>query len=194
VSSSNRPALKKTLITVASIAAVFAVSTAGATTTGPNFSGNGGKTLPPFSVKVASTLFWTNSGGVFQIYAGGAKVLVNSPAKRGWTYVVPGRYQLKVNAIGSWAIKLRAGYVRPQRLKGGLLTYSGSGGLTLPPFTTKHGTNLRWRATGGIFQIFSEGTNVEVNSAAHAGSTYLSAGRHDFMVNALGSWTISWHP
>jgi hypothetical protein len=33
------------------------------------YSGNGGKTLPPIQVKKPSTLFWTASGGIFQIFS-----------------------------------------------------------------------------------------------------------------------------
>jgi hypothetical protein len=83
-------------------AGVLASATASATTSGPIFSGNGGKTLPPFTVSKPSTLFWTNNGGIFQTFPGGGSIhgTVNSQARSGWTYLPKGRYVLQVNAVG----------------------------------------------------------------------------------------------
>ena len=164
---------------------------------GYSFRGNGGKMLPPIRVSQPSTLQWAANGGVFQIFSssGGLGGNVNSQAARGWTYLPAGRYQLQVNAIGSWAINISAGAFAPTRIAGGYLSYSGNGGLGLPPFTTGHGTTLYWRAAGGIFQLFSGGlSGPDVNSQGTHGSTYMNAGRHTVTVNALGAWKIWWKP
>jgi hypothetical protein len=171
-------------------------SAAGATS-GRIFRGDGGKTLPPFSVSQPSTLYWSNNGGVFQIFPSGAQThgTVNSQAAKGWTYLPSGRYLLQINAIGSWVIQVVPGIVRPQRLGGGWVGYRGNGGLELPPFRAPRSEQLYWRATGDIFQIFSAGfTGVTVNSQAHKGSTYMSRGTQQLQVNALGAWVISWRP
>ena len=158
------------------------------------FHGNGGKSLPPFRIRTASTLFWTSGGSLFQLFASGLSGgNVNSQARRGWTYLAPARYQYEVNTIGNWAIRVVPGTVRPVR-SGSLLVYRGNGGLDLPPFVTRRGTTLVWRSSGSLFQLFAKELNGNVNSQAHRGSTYLSPGKHTFTVNALGAWTISWRP
>jgi hypothetical protein len=182
--------------TTAVLAALVATaSSAGAPTAGlgPIFRGDGGKTLPPFTVRVGSTLRWANNGGIFQLFASGTHGSVNSQAHNGWTYLPPGRYKFQVNAIGSWTIKIDGGAVAPRRLSGGWLGYSGNGGLELPPFHSRSGS-LKWKNSGSIFQIFSDDFSGggDVNSQAHSGSTYLSAGTHRLTVNAIGSWTITW--
>jgi hypothetical protein len=164
---------------------------------GSSFSGNGSKTLPPFRVASASTLLWTNSGDIFQIFpkglGGGG---VNSQGRSGATYVRPGSYRLSVNALGSWTIRIVAGVERPRAMTGGRVGFRGDGSRDLPPFTTRHGGQLAWTATGDIFQIFPKdyGGGGDVNSQARRGTTYLDAGTHELSVNALGSWTLSWKP
>jgi hypothetical protein len=160
------------------------------------FRGNGGKTLAPFRLARPSTLRWTASGGIFQIFTSGLNGGdVNSQAGRGASYMRPGRYKLTVNAVGSWLIAIAPGIERPAALGGGFVGFSGSGGRTLPPFATRRGTTLRWRASGGIFQLFSRGLNgPDVNSQARRGTTYMERGRHEVTVNALGAWQISWRP
>jgi hypothetical protein len=161
------------------------------------FRGNGGKTLPPFSVSQPSTLFWTNNGGIFQIFPSGASGngSVNSQAAKGWTYLPAGRYALQINAIGDWVIDIELGVVRPRRLRGGSVGYRGNGGLQLPPFHAPRNEQLYWQATGDIFQIFSSGfSGVEVNSQAHKGSTYMRRGTQTLQINAIGSWVIYWRP
>ena len=163
---------------------------------GPVFSGNGGRSLPPFRVKVPSTLRWTNNGSIFQIFPkiglGGGSV--NSSARSGATYLKPGSYRLDVNAIGDWRMSVITGVERPQRLGGGLVGFRGNGGRDLPPFTTRRGTNLIWTNSGSIFQIFSSDFSVSVNSQAKAGKSYMDPGPHLLTVNAVGSWTIRWKP
>jgi hypothetical protein len=160
------------------------------------FRGSGGKTLAPFRIAKPSTLRWTASGGIFQIFTSGLNGGdVNSQVGRGATYMRPGRYKLTVNAIGSWLISITPGIERPASVGGGFVGFSGSGGRTLPPFTTRRGTTLRWRAAGGIFQLFSRGLNgPNLNSQARRGTTYMERGRHEVTVNALGAWRISWSP
>lgn len=174
-------------------AAPLSAATAAA---GPVFSGNGGKSLPPFRVKVPSTLRWTNSDSIFQIFPknalGGGSV--NSAAGSGATYLKPGAYRLDVNAIGNWKIRIVAGVERPQSLGGDLVGFRGNGGCDLPPFTNRRSTNLIWTNSDSIFQIFSSDFSVSVNSQAKRGKSYMDAGRHQLAVNAIGTWTIGWKP
>jgi hypothetical protein len=161
------------------------------------FRGSGGKTLAPFRVHKPSTLRWSASGGIFQIFNRGLSTggSVNSRAASGASYMPPGRYRLTVNAVAAWRIMIAPGIERPRSFGGGLVGFSGNGGRELPPFTTKHGTTLRWRASGGLFQLFSKGlSGPDVNSQASHGTTYMDAGKHQVMVNAVGSWRISWRP
>lgn len=77
-------------------------------------------------------------------------------------------------------------------------TFSGSGGLTLAPFTLSKDSDLTWSSTGQLFQIFDDGDpesgGVPVNSQAASGKSFISAGRHKFQVNADGNWTITIKP
>lgn len=162
---------------------------------GPVFSGNGGRALPPFRVAAPSTLRWTNSGAIFQLFPKGlGSGSVNSQARSGATYLKPGRYRLDVNAIGSWTIRVVRGIERPRPLGGGLIGFRGNGGRDLPPFTTRRGTNLVWTNSGSIFQIFPANFagGGAVNSQARRGRSFMDAGRHQLTVNAIGSWTIGW--
>ena len=75
-----------------------------------SFSGNGGETLPAFTVGHDSTLRWTNDGALFQIldisddFPG---INVNSQAHSGTTAVSAGHYsKIQVNAIGNWTIAI----------------------------------------------------------------------------------------
>lgn len=119
---------------------------------------------------------------------------VNSQAPRGATYMPPGRYKLQVNAIGSWVVKIVPGTERPQRI-GSNIGFRGNGGRTLPPFRTRGGRTLHWRAGGGLFQLFSSGLNgPDVNSQASHGTTYMDGGTHQVTVNATKAWVIYWRP
>lgn len=148
-------------------------------------------------VRKPSTLFWAASGGLFQIFNSslGSGGDVNSQASRGATYVGPALYKLQVNAIGDWVIKIVPGVERLQRISTGYVGFRGSGGRTLPPFSTRRGTTLYWTSSGALFQLFSEGfTGPDVNSQGRRGTTYMEAGRHEVTVNALGDWSIYWRP
>ncbi len=74
------------------------------------FTGNGGKTLPPFSLDGDATLRWTNTGGdFFAIYATSetGDGDVNSSASSGDTFLAAGSYKLEVNALGDWTITIQ---------------------------------------------------------------------------------------
>ena len=185
------------LLAILSTAGASAVRTRASSETERIFRGNGGETLPPFSVSSTSTLFWTNNGGIFQIFPAGNSVhgSVNSQASKGWTYMPRGRYTLQINAVGSWTLKIVAGTVRPTRLSGGWLSYSGNGGMELPAFRIPRAEQLYWQSRGSIFQIFSAGyTGANVNSQAHKGSTYVTAGVEQLQINTTGAWAIEWRP
>jgi hypothetical protein len=177
------------------LTALLLAAAATAALRGRIYHGNGGKTLAPFRVAAPSTLRWNASGGIFQIFnsnisSGGG---VNSQASAGATYLKPGRYELQVNAIGSWTIRIAAGVEHPTRI-GPRVGFKGNGGRDLPPVVFRHSGQLVWRASGGIFQIFDSNLlgGVAVNSQAGHGTTYVHSGKHQLTVNALGAWTISW--
>lgn len=79
------------------------------------FSGSGQRALPPFRLRSAKTMYWTNSGTVFQTYSPGPKLdgVVSSPDRTGRKHLPAGRYRLFVNATepeqpsGSWRIVIR---------------------------------------------------------------------------------------
>jgi hypothetical protein len=71
-----------------------------------HFSGNGGLTLEPFTLRRDSILQWTATpGGYFGIYDIDA-VPVNSTGSSGKTFFEAGRHKLQVNATGSWTITI----------------------------------------------------------------------------------------
>jgi hypothetical protein len=152
------------------------------------FSGNGGKTLSPFRVRTPSTMLWTNTGQIFQIFNSGSSNdgSVNSSAHRGTSFIPAGRYRLQVNAIGTWTVVIRPG---AERLSNPI-RFRGNGAKALPPFRLARGKTMRWTNTGQIFQTFSSGLNGNVNSQARRGTTYLPPGRYALYVNAIGNWTI----
>ena len=78
------------------------------------FAGNGGKTIPAFELEEDSTLTWTATGGLFQIFdqpTGGpnAGVPVNSQGSKGNTVLKSGEHELQVNALGDWTIRITPG-------------------------------------------------------------------------------------
>lgn len=157
------------------------------------FSGNGGRSLQPFRVPGNSTMYWTNGGRSFQIFnhASSRNGTVISTAKRGTTFVPPGRYRLQIYAIGKWSIVIRSG-TEPVRRVGGAIVFSGNGGKALPPFRVRRDSRLYWTNSGQIFEIFNSGPsrNSRVNSQARRGSTRLSVASYRLQVNAIGNWTI----
>jgi hypothetical protein len=162
------------------------------------FSGNGGKSLPPFTVQRGSTLYWRAGGDIFQLFSSGiAGGSVNSQAGSGWTYLATGRYQYDVNAIGNWSIRVVEGkVVHPASVGSGLVGYRGNGGMDLPPVKFGSARSVGWRASGGIFQLFDDNLmgGANVNSQATSGTTYARSGTHRWTVNALGGWVVGWRP
>lgn len=78
-----------------------------------HFSGDGGKTLRPFTLKRSATLRWTATGGLFSIFdsidklgSPNAGVPVNSQASHGSTFLKSGRHAFQINAVGHWTIRI----------------------------------------------------------------------------------------
>lgn len=79
------------------------------------FSGSGGRMLPPFVLPRAKTMYWTNTGSVFQIYPADKPTAgtVSTEYTRGTTRLPAGRYRFFVNASapeetdGHWQIVIR---------------------------------------------------------------------------------------
>lgn len=76
------------------------------------YHGNGGRTLPRFTLAEDSTLKWTNDGDYFGVYDTPdqlAGVPVNSQAHSGETTLDAGEHKLEINGVGNWTIKISAG-------------------------------------------------------------------------------------
>jgi hypothetical protein len=79
------------------------------------FSGSGARGLPPFRLRSGKTMYWTNTGTIFQTYPADSKSagVVSSQQHRGKIRLPAGRYRLFVNAAtpdeptGSWRIIVR---------------------------------------------------------------------------------------
>lgn len=86
----------------------------------------------------------------------------------------------------------------PPAPKAKAITFEGSGGKKLAPFTLEEGSTLKWTNTGDLFTILDgvsssgigENAGVPENSQAKSGDTYLEPGEHSFDINATGDWTI----
>ena len=73
------------------------------------FAGNGGKRIGTIRVPSDATLYWTNDGGLFQIFAEpyGGGLDVNSQAASGDSAVAADTYtDVMVNAVGNWTIRI----------------------------------------------------------------------------------------
>jgi hypothetical protein len=79
------------------------------------FSGTGQMALPPFRIRASKTMYWTNTGTVFQTYPANHTIAgtVSSQYHRGKTRLPAGRYRFFVNATapeeptGRWTIVFR---------------------------------------------------------------------------------------
>jgi hypothetical protein len=79
------------------------------------FTGSGGRDLPPFRLRSGKTMYWTNSGTLFQTFSSGptSKGTVSSQQHRGSKRLPAGHYRLYVNAaapegpMGTWTIVIR---------------------------------------------------------------------------------------
>jgi hypothetical protein len=79
------------------------------------FSGSGQKALPPFRLASAKTLYWTNTGTIFQTYLADQATAgtISSEDHSGETKLPAGRYRFFVNATapeeptGTWRIVIR---------------------------------------------------------------------------------------
>jgi hypothetical protein len=180
------------------LAVSAAPSHAGGATGVIRFSGHNVKGLRHFRVAVPSTMSWTNSGSYFQVANHGGISTdgpVTSQAHRGTTYVGPGRYELRVRALGHWTITIRPGVEK----LGTPIRFSGSGARDLPPFRLRSGKTIHWENSGTRFQIYPScrsGTIGVISSPRHRGSGHLPAGRYQLYVNAAppeeptGTWSI----
>ena len=71
------------------------------------FSGNGDKALGTLRIGRASTLRWTNDGGVFTVQDQAFGLTVNSQGSSGTSQVSAGTYSdVSVNAVGNWTIRI----------------------------------------------------------------------------------------
>jgi hypothetical protein len=79
------------------------------------FSGSGERALPPFVLRKAETMSWTNTGSIFQIYAADQATAgtVSTEYPHGTVRLPAGRYRFFVNASapdqpdGHWHIVIR---------------------------------------------------------------------------------------
>lgn len=75
--------------------------------------------------------------------------------------------------------------------------FDGDGMRNTRPFTVSDGWEVRWNASGDVFQLYlhdAEGELVSVaanQSGSGGGASYqASGGRYYFQVNALGAWSL----
>ena len=79
------------------------------------FSGSGERALPPFRLRSAKTMYWTNTGSIFQTYPADEPTagVVSTEYPRGKTRLPAGLYRFFVNATapdepdGHWRITIR---------------------------------------------------------------------------------------
>lgn len=190
------------IATLIAVCATVGLGSAGATprtapsaAEGPVFSGSDDRTLPPFTVSVPSTLRWTTNGPLFMItpedlFGGG----VISSARSGATFLSAGTHRLKLDAYGSWTVRIVKGVERPQPLGDGLVGFRGNGARELPPFSTERRINLVWTNSGTLFVLYSGSFTKPIKSQAKRGKRFMPAGLHEFKISAVGSWTIAWKP
>ena len=166
-----------------------------ATPPGLVWSGSRGKPLPRFVLKEDSTLRWTMNGPGFQIINqdgnGGG---VNSTAHSGAAFLKAGPHLIEVYSWGPWTVRVVKGIEHPQSLGGGFIGFRGNGGRELPPFTTKRGTKLVWTNNGTLFKLESGPFSTFISSQGKRGVRAIPPGLHEYVINALGTWTIGWKP
>lgn len=68
------------------------------------FRGQGGRDLPPFTLKRGKTLVWTSGGQVFRLSGDPFMAPIKSQAKRGTRRVAAGSHTWTVNATGTWSV------------------------------------------------------------------------------------------
>jgi hypothetical protein len=68
------------------------------------FRGQGGRDLPPFTLKRGKTLVWTSGGQVFRLSGDPFMAAIKSQAKRGTRSVAAGSHTWTVNATGTWSV------------------------------------------------------------------------------------------
>ena len=73
------------------------------------YAGAGGMELPPFNLPRSESVYWTATGGIFQIFSGGfSGIEVNSQASSGSTYAAGGAQDLQINTTGRWTLKWKS--------------------------------------------------------------------------------------
>jgi hypothetical protein len=175
------------------------------------FSGSGIKNTRPFTVSDPWEVSWDANGSVFQIYlydAGGSMegVLANQqgPGEGSSYQPTPGRYYLKVNAVGNWSVEITE---EPEQTSppanqqdqndGTIASFSGSGAKNTKPITIDSGWELRWNADGQIFQVYlysesgsMEGVLANQSGSGRGSSYHPQGGSYYFQVNAIGDWSM----
>jgi hypothetical protein len=68
------------------------------------FRGNGGRDLPPFTLKRAKTLVWTSGGQVFRLSGDPFTAPIKSAQQRGTRRVAAGSHTWTINATGTWSV------------------------------------------------------------------------------------------
>jgi hypothetical protein len=176
-----------------------------------SFSGSGIKNTKPFTVSDSWEVSWDANGSIFQIYlydAGGSMegVLANQqgPGEGSSYQPTPGRYYLKINAIGSWSVEIteESGQSSPSanqqnQSNGAIASFSGSGAKTTRPITADGSWELRWNAEGQIFQVYlysengsMEGVLANQSGSGRGSSYHPQGGSYYFQVNAMGDWSM----
>jgi len=175
------------------------------------YSGSGTKNTRPFTVSNSWEVSWNASGSVFQIYlysAGGSMegVLANQqgPGEGSSYQPTPGKYYLKVNAVGDWSVEIteESEQTSPpanhqSQNNGAIASFSGSGAKNTRPITIDGPWELSWNADGQIFQVYlysksgsMEGVLANQSGSGGGSSYHPQGGSYYFQVNALGDWSM----
>lgn len=183
-----------------------------------SYSGNGGKNTRPFTVSDGWEIQWDATGDIFQLYLYSKDGdMLGVPANQqgsgeGSSYQANGgTYYLQVNAIGGWEIKIaqvNSGTSDNSKTQNSsnnsqsyIAKFSGNGGKNTRPFSPSGPWEIKWDASGDIFQLYlysKDGDMLGVpanQQGSGKGSSYQPKGGNYYLqVNAIGKWEIEIAP
>ncbi len=175
-----------------------------------SFSGTGISNTRPFTAGEDWEIQWEASGDLFQLSLRDTngdmdEIVANQLGDgRGSSYQPrAGRFYLQINALGTWNVRIvqiaRETLVTPAKVgsKPEALTFQGKGVQTTRPFKVSGEWEVRWSATGDIFQVYlhsatSSREEVIANQlGSGVGSSYIPKGGIFYLqVNSVGSWKL----
>ena len=174
-------------------------------------AGSGLKDTRPFKVGGPWELQWDANGSYFGAYIYNADgfwvgaAANQQGAGKGSSYQPKGgHYYLKINAIGSWHVKVievrtstKTSSDETKADETSIIKLTGSGLKDTRPFKVGGPWELQWDANGSYFGAYiynADGSWVGVaanQQGAGKGSSYQPKGGHYYLkINAIGSWHV----